>query len=153
MGGRIAEEIKFNEQTSGASSDIRVATKMARRMVCDWGMSRLGPLAFGENQEHIFLGKEIAREQNYSERTAQQIDDTISEIVQEQYKRAQAILKEKENCLEILAQALLQYETLEGKYVYEIVKEGALISKIPEEKSAEIKPEVEIVPNQEEKNA
>ena len=155
MGGRIAEEIKFNEQTSGASSDIRVATKMARRMVCDWGMSRMGPLAFGENQEHIFLGKEIAREQNYSERTAQQIDDAISEIVQEQYKRAQTILKEKEACLEILAQALLQYETLEGKYVYEIVKEGALISKIPEEKSAETETnaKVEVVASQEEKNA
>ena len=154
MGGRIAEEIKFNEQTSGASSDIRVATKMARRMVCDWGMSRMGPLAFGENQEHIFLGKEIAREQNYSERTAQQIDDAISEIVQEQYKRAQTILKEKEHCLEILAQALLQYETLEGKYVYEIVKEGALISKIPEEKSAEtkIEAEVEAAESQEGKN-
>lgn len=157
MGGRIAEEIKFNEQTSGASSDIRVATKMARRMVCDWGMSRMGPLAFGENQEHIFLGKEIAREQNYSERTAQQIDDAISEIVQEQYKRAQTILKEKENCLEILAQALLQYETLEGKYVYEIVKEGALISKISEEKLAEIEAQttekVETVITQEDKNA
>ncbi len=157
MGGRIAEEIKFNEQTSGASSDIRVATKMARRMVCDWGMSRMGPLAFGENQEHIFLGKEIAREQNYSERTAQQIDDAISEIVQEQYKRAQTILKEKENCLEILAQALLQYETLEGKYVYEIVKEGTLISKISEEKLAEIEAQttekVETVITQEDKNA
>ena len=156
MGGRIAEEIKFNEQTSGASSDIRVATKMARRMVCDWGMSRMGPLAFGENQEHIFLGKEIAREQNYSERTAQQIDDAISEIVQEQYKRAQTILKEKEECLEILAQALLQYETLEGKYVYEIVKEGALISKIPEEKSVAIeettKEKVETVVTQQDKN-
>lgn len=156
MGGRIAEEIKFNEQTSGASSDIRVATKMARRMVCDWGMSHLGPLAFGENQEHIFLGKEIAREQNYSERTAQQIDDAISEIVQEQYKRAKTILEEKQNCLEILAQALLHYETLEGKYVYEIVKEGALISKIPEEKPIEITTtesgKIESAENQEVKN-
>ena len=130
MGGRIAEEMTFNEQTSGASADIRSATKLARRMVCDWGMSDLGPVAFGENQEHIFLGKEIAREQNYSERTAQQIDDMISRIVQEQYKRAKKILEDKRDCLEVMAQALLTYETLEGKYIYEIVKEGKLISEI-----------------------
>ena len=132
MGGRIAEELTFNEQTSGASSDIKSATKLARRMVCDWGMSALGPVAFGDNQEHIFLGKEIAREQNYSERTAQQIDDTISAIVKEQYERACNILKEKHDCLETLAQALLKYETLEGKYVYEIVKEGRIVSEIKE---------------------
>lgn len=132
MGGRIAEELTFNEQTSGASSDIKSATKLARRMVCDWGMSVLGPVAFGDNQEHIFLGKEIAREQNYSERTAQQIDDTISSIVKEQYERACNILKEKHECLETLAQALLKYETLEGKYVYEIVKEGRIVSEIKE---------------------
>lgn len=132
MGGRIAEELTFNEPTSGASSDIKSATKLARRMVCDWGMSVLGPVAFGENQEHIFLGKEIAREQNYSERTAQQIDDTISAIVKEQYERACNILKEKHDCLETLAQALLKYETLEGKYVYEIVKEGRIVSEIKE---------------------
>jgi len=130
MGGRIAEELTFQEQSSGASSDIRSATKLARRMVCDWGMSDLGPITFGENQEHIFLGKEIAREQNYSERTAQQIDDTISNIIREQYKRAKQILEEKRECLETLAQALLKYETLEGKHVYEIVKEGKITSEI-----------------------
>lgn len=130
MGGRIAEEMTFQEQTSGASSDIRSATKLARRMVCDWGMSDLGPIAFGENQEHIFLGKEIAREQNYSERTAQQIDDTIANIVQEQYRRAKQILEEKHSCLETLAQALLKYETLEGKYIYEIVQQGHIVSEI-----------------------
>ncbi len=132
MGGRIAEEITFKEQTSGASSDIKSATKLARRMVCDWGMSPLGPIAFGDNQEHIFLGKEIAREQNYSERTAQQIDDTICTIVKEQYERACQILKEKHDCLETLAQSLLKYETLDGKYVYEIVKEGRIVSEIKE---------------------
>ena len=130
MGGRIAEEMTFHEQTSGASADIRAATKMARRMVCDWGMSHLGPVCFGENQEHIFLGKEIAREQNYSERTAQQIDDTISSIVKGEYDRAYKILESKKDMLETLAQALLKYETLEGKYVYEIVENGKIISEI-----------------------
>ena len=143
MGGRIAEEMTFGEQTSGASADIKAATKMARRMVCDWGMSSLGPVCFGENQEHIFLGKEIAREQNYSERTAQQIDDTISSIVKEQYERACKILKEKKDALEVLAQALLKYETLEGKHVYEIVEKGEIVSEVlprptvKEEKPAE----------------
>ena len=141
MGGRIAEELTFHEQSSGASADIHSATKLARRMVCDWGMSPLGPVAFGENQEHIFLGKEIAREQNYSERTAQQIDDAISSIIAEQYKRATEILKEKKDCLEVLAQALLKYETLEGKYVYEIVKTGTL-SSLPEQSQEEKKENV-----------
>lgn len=130
MGGRIAEEMTFHEQTSGASADIKAATKMARRMVCDWGMSSLGPVCFGENQEHIFLGKEIAREQNYSERTAQQIDDTIAAIVKEQYDRAQKILEDKKDALETLAQALLKYETVEGKHVYEIVEKGEIVSEI-----------------------
>ena len=130
MGGRIAEEMTFQEQTSGASADIKAATKMARRMVCDWGMSSLGPVCFGENQEHIFLGKEIAREQNYSERTAQQIDDTILSIVKEQYERARKILEEKKEALETLAQALLKYETLDGKHVYEIVEKGEIVSEV-----------------------
>ena len=126
LGGRVAEEMIFNEQSSGASSDIRSATKMARRMVCDWGMSALGPIAFGDNRDHIFLGEEIAREQNYSERTAQRIDETISSIIDEQYKRACELLKEKKASLEILAQALLKYETLEGSHVKEILETGTL---------------------------
>ena len=116
----------FNEQSSGASSDIRSATKTARRMVCDWGMSALGPVAFGDNRDHIFLGEEIAREQNYSERTAQRIDETVSSIIDEQYKRACELLKEKKASLEVLAQALLKYETLDGSHVKEILKTGKL---------------------------
>ena len=126
LGGRVAEEMIFNEQSSGASSDIRSATKMARRMVCDWGMSALGPIAFGDNRDHIFLGEEIAREQNYSERTAQRIDETISSIIDKQYKRACELLKEKKASLEILAQALLKYETLEGSHIKEILETGTL---------------------------
>ena len=136
MGGRIAEELTFNEQTSGASSDIRSATKLARKMVCDWGMSELGPLSFGDNQEHIFLGREIAREQNYSEQTAQRIDAMIAKIVQEQFTRASNILMEKRSCLEQLAQDLLKYETLEGKHVYEIVEHGHIVSEIALPKTA-----------------
>ncbi len=130
MGGRIAEELTFEEITTGASCDIRSATKLARKMVCDWGMSDLGPVAFGENQEHIFLGKEIAREQNYSEETAQKIDATIAKIINDQYVRAKDILVQKREHLETLAQALLTYETLEGKHVYEILEHGKIISDV-----------------------
>lgn len=130
MGGRIAEELEFQEITSGAAADIKSATKLARRMVCDWGMSELGTIAYGENQDHIFLGKEIARNQNYSELTAQKIDDTIAQIVQSEYQRATELLKEHYDLVKKLASALLQYETVEGKHVYELVKYGEFRSKL-----------------------
>ena len=130
MGGRIAEDIVLGEITNGASNDIKVATKMARRMVCDWGMSDLGPVAYGDNQDHIFLGKEISRDQNYSEATALLIDKEIRKIVENQYKRCESILTEHRKGLEILAEALLEYETLEGVHVKEILEHGEIRSPI-----------------------
>ncbi len=130
MGGRIAEEMVLGEITSGASGDIKMATKLARRMVCDWGMSKLGPIAFGENQDHIFLGKEISRDQNYSESTAQAIDRTIHDLVMEQYQRCREILKEHEDHLHTLAEVLLEYETVEGKHVHEIIDTGSIQSDV-----------------------
>ncbi|MDR0590920.1 MAG: ATP-dependent zinc metalloprotease FtsH [Puniceicoccales bacterium] len=124
MGGRVAEEIEFQELTSGAAADIKSATKLARRMVCDWGMSDLGTVAYGENQDHIFLGKEIARQQNYSEQTAQKIDNEITKTIQNEYNRAHQILRERYDLLAKLANALLRYETVEGRSVYELVKHG-----------------------------
>jgi cell division protease FtsH len=117
-------------------------------MVCDWGMSDMGPLAFGDNQDHIFLGREIAREQNYSEQTAQTIDATVAKIIRSQYDRAVEILTGKQGCLESLAQALLQYETLEGKYVYEILEHGVLISEVAVPQAAKVEsiPDISIVP-------
>lgn len=130
MGGRLAEELELKEISSGASSDIKAATKLARKMVCDWGMSKLGPLAFGDNQDHIFLGREITRSQNYSELTAQRIDDEVHEIVDGQYERAREILKKQHKALKIIAEALLEYETLDGTHVYEVIKEGKILSPI-----------------------
>jgi len=130
MGGRIAEEMVLGEITSGASGDIKMATKLARKMVCDWGMSELGPIAYGENQDHIFLGKEISRDQNYSEATAQAIDKTIHDIVLTQYKRCQELLEEHQEHLHTLAEALLEYETVEGKHVHEIIDTGSLQSEV-----------------------
>ncbi|MDR0595439.1 MAG: ATP-dependent zinc metalloprotease FtsH [Puniceicoccales bacterium] len=128
MGGRVAEELVFGEITTGASCDIKQATKTARKMVCDWGMSPLGPVAYGENQDHIFLGREISRSQNYSEQTALKIDGEILSIVETEYKRARDILKERKALLDKLSEALLQYETIEGASVYELVKEGNFIT-------------------------
>ena len=124
MGGYVAEELIFSTVTNGASADIKSATKIARRMVCDWGMSKLGPVAYGDNQDHIFLGREISRTQNYSEKTAQNIDNEIFGIIDTEYKRAKSILSKKKDILEKLANALLEYETLDGVYVYDLVKNG-----------------------------
>jgi cell division protease FtsH len=126
MGGRVAEELIFGDAdiTSGASADIKMATKMARNMVCDWGMTSLGPVAYGDNRDHIFLGREISREQNYSEETARRIDSEIFRIVSEEKERARCILLEKSGLMEKLADALLKYETIEGRSVYELIQTG-----------------------------
>jgi len=130
MGGRIAESLFFKEITTGASSDIKQATRIARKMVCDWGMSPLGPIAYGENQDHIFLGREISRNQNYSEETARAIDNQIRAIVDTQYARATKIIEEHRSAMEKIAESLLQYETIEGKHVMEIVEFGEMRSPV-----------------------
>ena len=150
MGGRVAEEMNFDDITSGAAGDIKMATKLARHMVCDWGMSDLGPVAFGENQDHVFLGREISRTQNYSENTALQIDAAIRRIIDEQYKRAVQITEKRRDELECIAQALLEYETIEGKHVHEVLKYGEIRSAVvgnarpvPVEEQPEAEPETE----------
>jgi len=130
MGGRLGEEITTGDFSSGAEMDIKQATKIARHMVCDWGMSDLGPVAFGENQDHIFLGKEISRNQNYSEDTAKQIDVEISRIIEAQYKAAEKLVKDHRAALETIAESLLKYETLEGKHVNEIIEFGEIRSEV-----------------------
>ena len=130
MGGRIAEELIIGDITSGASGDIKMATKLSRHMVCDWGMSPLGHVAYGENQDHIFLGKEISRSQNYSEQTAREIDQHIGRIVEEQYHRAKEILGSHRAALDGVALALLEYETIEGKHVHEIPEHGKIPSPV-----------------------
>ncbi len=130
MGGRVSEEVVFDDITSGASQDIKMATEIARHMVCDWGMSGMGPVAYGENQDHIFLGKEITRDQNYSEKTAQHIDSEIYKIIDAQHKRSTELITERREALEKIAQGLLEYETLEGKHVYEIIEFGEIRSPV-----------------------
>ena len=125
MGGRIAEELIFgpSKVTTGASSDISMATNIARKMVTEWGMSdKLGPLSYGENEQEIFLGHSVTQKKNVSENTAQEIDKEIKKIVDESYKKARSIIKKNINQLHKLAKGLLHYETLTGEEIKDIIK-------------------------------
>jgi cell division protease FtsH len=116
MGGRAAEEIVFNEVTTGASSDLEQATRMARAMVTQYGMSeKLGPLIFGEKDELVFLGKEIGEQRNYSEEIARQIDAEVRRIVENAYNRAVKIIQENRARLDDIADRLLKEETLDAQ--------------------------------------
>jgi cell division protease FtsH len=126
MAGRIGEKVISGEISNGASSDIKQATRFARQMVCDWGMSDLGPIAFGENSDTVFLGREISRTQNHSDATARRIDEAISAIVQEQYVRAEKLIADNAEAHRKIAEALLEYETLDGVHVMEILKTGSI---------------------------
>ncbi len=117
MGGRAAEEIIFNHLTTGARSDIEHATDIARQMVCDWGMSELGPLSFGKKEEAIFLGREIAQHRDYSEETAIRIDSAVKNIVTNAYTQARRTLEANRDALERIAQALLVREVLDGNEI------------------------------------
>lgn len=113
MGGRAAEELVLNQTTTGAGNDIERVTETARKMVCEWGMSeKLGPLTFGQREELIFLGRELAQRRDYSEETAVLIDKEVTRLVSEAYERAKKIIQENMDALHALAQALLERETL-----------------------------------------
>ncbi len=114
MGGRGAELLIFNQMNTGASNDIEKATELARKYVCEWGMSELGPISYGKKQEEIFLGREIAQHRDYSEATAVQIDQVVRKIVEGQMARVAGILAENRKKLENLAEALLENEVLEA---------------------------------------
>ncbi len=120
MGGRIAEELYIGRITTGASNDIERATELARSMVCTYGMSDLGPLAFGKKEEQIFLGREISQHRDFSEETAIKIDQEVSRIISEQYERAKVILSENKQAMEDLTQALLERETLDSVQIRRI---------------------------------
>ena len=127
MGGRVAEELIFGHDkvTTGAVSDIEQATKRARAMVMRAGLSKeLGPVAYGENEEEVFLGRSVARQQNMSEETAKKVDAEIRKFVDKGYERARKILTDKIEDLHKLAKALLTYETLSGEEIEDIVNKN-----------------------------
>ncbi len=121
MGGRIAEELFIGRVTTGASNDIEKATELARAMVCQYGMSDLGPLAFGKKEEQIFLGREIAQHRDFSEDTAIKIDLEVKRIVSEQYARATKILEENRESMERLVDALLEHESLDSAQMRRVI--------------------------------
>jgi len=122
MGGRVAEELVFSRISTGAANDIKQATELAHSMVRNWGMSEaLGPLSYGQQDEQIFLGREIAQHRDYSEETANLIDSEISRIVKESYQRAKDILKDNQDILDKLAEMLLEKETVMGKELDELI--------------------------------
>lgn len=147
MGGRIAEELVLGDITSGASGDIRMVTALARHMVCEWGMTELGPVAYGESQQHPYMGQMGAGSKDYSEQTAQKIDKMIHDIIEEQYKRCTQILTEHSDALETCAQALLEHETIDGKHVREILEFGEMrspiVKRLVEDKEDEVEDEPE----------
>ena len=139
MGGRIAEEIVTGDISTGAAGDIQQATNMARAMVTQWGMSeKLGMVLYGEGDEYVFLGKELAQGKTYSEQTAQEIDAEVRRLVDEGYQRASKLITENRDKLELIANALLEYETLDGKQVEEIVRTGQFSP--PEEPRKDVDP-------------
>ncbi|MFM9000061.1 MAG: ATP-dependent zinc metalloprotease FtsH [Opitutia bacterium] len=155
MAGRIGEKVVTGDISNGASSDIKQATRMARQMVCEWGMSDLGPVALGENSDTVFLGREIARTQSHSDDTSRRIDEAVSAIIRDQYARAEAILAEHAEAHRKVAEALLEHETLDGVHVTEIVRTGAIqtpvvgspVAPIPREPSTGAAPGSESSPS------
>jgi cell division protease FtsH len=140
MGGRVAEELTQQDVTTGAGNDIERGTALARRMVCEWGMSALGPLSYGDGDEPVFLGRDFAQRANYSDDTAQRIDQEIEQLVQRGYEKAKEILTTRRAVLERLASELLEHESLEGAEVYRILEEvtGLRVGPVPPPKSGPV---------------
>ena len=129
MAGRIAEETFLQQMTTGAGNDIERATEMAHKMVCEWGMSELGPLSFGKKDEQIFLGREIAQHRDYSEATAIRIDEQVRKLVEEGYRKARQVIEERSDALVRIAEALLEREVLDGAEVTDLIN-GKILPKL-----------------------
>ncbi|MEQ8273044.1 MAG: ATP-dependent zinc metalloprotease FtsH [Deltaproteobacteria bacterium] len=133
MGGRAAEELMFNQFSTGAGNDIERATELARKMVCEWGMSeKLGPVSFGKKDEQVFLGREMATQSDYSEQTAIEIDREIRDIVGGQYGRVMQMLEENKDTLVRMAETLLEYEALDGEEVDALIRGEEVTREKPE---------------------
>jgi cell division protease FtsH len=130
MAGRIAEEIFLDQMTTGAGNDIERATEMAHKMVCEWGMSELGPLSFGKKDEQIFLGREIAQHRDYSEETAIKIDQQVRKLVEDGYDAAKRIIQGRSEAMVRIADALLEREVLDAAEVNMLI-DGKTLPKLP----------------------
>src|SRR5690606_20516496 len=122
MGGRIAEEVFMNQMTTGAANDFEQATNLAQRNVSSWGMSEeLGPRTSGEREHEVFLGRDVSTNRNLSNETAARVDKEVTRIIEEQYKRARQIIEDHRDSIEVMAKALLEWETLDSKQIDEIM--------------------------------
>jgi cell division protease FtsH len=130
MAGRIAEEKFMHHMTTGAGNDIERATDLARKMVCEWGMSELGPLSYGKKEEQIFLGREIAQHRDYSEETAIRIDEQVKKLVQGGYNTAAGVIEQHMEALTNIAETLLVREILDGNEVRQIIN-GQTLETLP----------------------
>jgi cell division protease FtsH len=129
MGGRAAEELACRDITTGASNDLKQATRIAHLMVCEWGMSGvLGPQSFGNREEMLFMGREVSRNQEYSEATAQKIDQEVNRLLTEAYQHALDLLRTHRDKLELITKLLIERETLDGRDVDELIKHGRILS-------------------------
>lgn len=129
MGGRVAEELKFGDVTNGAMGDIRQATNLARKMVCAWGMSqKMGMVEYGAEEGEVFLARDISRSRNYSEATAEQIDSEVKRLIDEAYQAATDLLMKYRDKLDAIALALLEYETLDGPQIKDIMEHGHMLN-------------------------
>jgi cell division protease FtsH len=137
MGGRLAEEIFLNQMSTGAGNDIEQATEMARKMVCEWGMSGLGPLTFGKKEEQIFLGRELAQHRDFSEETARQIDAEVRRFVNNGYDSARKVIEENKEILVRIAQALLEREVLDASELKLIMEGKPLPVRVVPQKSGD----------------
>lgn len=129
MGGRVAEEIQFSDVTNGAMGDIRQATNIARSMVCAWGMSeKIGMIEYGEPEGAVFLARDISRARNYSEATAQKIDEEVKRLIDHAYDHAKDLILKHKDKLDAIAHALLEFETLDGTHIKEIMEHGRILN-------------------------
>ena len=129
MGGRAAEELACSDITTGAQNDLKQATRIARMMVCEWGMSpELGPQNFGNNEQFYFHGREMSRSSDVSDETARKIDAEVSRMLNEAYERAMQILKDNRDKLETMTRLLIERESIDGREVLEIVKHGRILT-------------------------
>ena len=139
LGGRVAEALVLKEISSGASNDLQRATSLARQMICEYGMSpELGPMTFGHRQDQVFLGRDIGRDKDYSEEVAAKIDKEIRKFIDEAYQKTESLLNENMDKLHLIADALIERETLEGEEIDQLMKYGKILSK--EENTSEIGP-------------
>jgi cell division protease FtsH len=135
MAGRIAEEVVSGDISSGAAGDIQQATAVARSMVCQWGMSeKMGMVQYGNDNEQLFLGRDMVQRKDYSEFTAQEIDAEVKRIINEAFDRAKKLIDTYRDKLEIIANALLEYESLDGTQVSDIIKTGLFTPPPPDPK-------------------